>query len=93
MNEVLINGRGTIYNSKYKASLGKSIIGRHKDQNYSYIDNPGPGAYQTFSEFGIYRSKNADKFDRSLFHKASNDSNKILIIKSASVCDVNKNKI
>lgn len=28
------------------------------------FNTPGPGAYQFFSEFGIYRSKNADKMER-----------------------------
>lgn len=27
---------------------------------------PGPGQYQAFSEFGIYRSKNADKFEEEV---------------------------
>lgn len=69
---------------------------KYKDHHSSYIDDPGPGSYQTFSEFGIYRSKHADKFDKKLLlHIASNDSNnaKKIIKKSASVCDSNKSKI
>jgi hypothetical protein len=30
---------------------------------------PGPGQYQAFSEFGIYKSKYADKFDEELNNK------------------------
>ena len=35
---------------------------------------PGPGAYQIFSEFGIYRSKNADEFEKkaaNTFYKST----------------------
>jgi hypothetical protein len=32
---------------------------------------PGPGTYTAFSEFGIYRSKNADKFEASILNKES----------------------
>ncbi len=51
--------------------------------NYSFLYNysfilfykslaPGPGAYTAPSEFGIYRSKNADKFDAMVNSKRDN---------------------
>jgi hypothetical protein len=32
---------------------------------------PGPGQYQAFSEFGIYKSKYADKFEEELNKKTT----------------------
>lgn len=64
--ETLINGKGVIYNSKYISSLGKSFIGKYQGYRETYLDDPGPGAYQAFSEFGIYKAKNADDFDKKL---------------------------
>ena len=52
----LINGNGYIFNSKYKSSLGKSLTSR-KGSFYQENNNPGPGSYESFSEFGIYRKK------------------------------------
>ena len=52
----LINGSGFIFNSKYKSSLGKSMISR-RGSFLQGNDNPGPGSYESFSEFGIYRKK------------------------------------
>jgi len=52
----LFNGSGFNFNSKYKSSLGKSFISR-KGSFYKKNNNPGPGSYESFSEFGIYRKK------------------------------------
>ena len=57
----LINGTGNIYNSIYKSSTSKTF-GRKYKSIFGYDNGfPGPGAYTTFSEFGIYKSKNALK--------------------------------
>lgn len=45
---------------------------KFKDSVYSKLNTPGPGAYQTFSEFGIYKSKNADKIDSKELYNAKN---------------------
>lgn len=37
---------------------------------------PGPGAYTAFSEFGIYRSKNADKFEATMNSKFNETNTK-----------------
>ena len=67
----LINGSGNIYNSIYRSPTSKTIARKYK----SIFDNdngtPGPGAYTTFSEFGIYRSKYAD---RNIKRKTKNKS-------------------
>ena len=52
-SENLINGGKNIFNSRFKSNLGRSIFAKHG--NYFLInDNPGPGSYDSFSEFGIY---------------------------------------
>ncbi len=55
----LINGTGNIYNSIYKSSNSKSFGMKFKSIFGNDNGYPGPGAYTTFSEFGIYKSKNA----------------------------------
>lgn len=52
----LFNGTGKLYNSKFKSNPGKSMLSRHGDL-YNINQNPGPGSYEVFSEFGIYRKK------------------------------------
>ena len=49
---------GRIFNSKYRSSEGKSMYGRYKISDRKAND-PGPGQYRVFSEFGIYESKYA----------------------------------
>ena len=43
--------------------------------NYFISKAPGSGQYQAFSEFGIYRSKNADKFEAMTNRKTSEEKN------------------
>ena len=52
----LFSSNGKIYNSKYKSYPGKSMLSRHGDF-YQINQNPGPGCYEIFSEFGIYKKK------------------------------------
>ena len=51
--ENLINGKGTIFDSRFKSNLGRTIFFKKKDY-FNVNDTPGPGAYNMFSEFGIY---------------------------------------
>ena len=51
--ENLINGKGTIFDSRFKSNLGRTIFFKKKDY-FNVNDTPGPGAYNAFSEFGIY---------------------------------------
>ena len=44
--------------SKYKSSTAKTMVGKPRDYSLKH-QNPGPGSYMAFSEFGIYESKNA----------------------------------
>lgn len=62
--EELIKGNGSIYNSKFRSSTSNTISMKFREPIYSRLNTPGPGAYQTFSEFGIYRSKYADKMEK-----------------------------
>jgi hypothetical protein len=52
---------GKIFDSKYKTYEGFSMGSRHdvKDSRHNY---PGPGSYILPSEFGIYKSKDADNY-------------------------------
>ena len=49
---------GRIFNSKYRSSEGKSMYGRYRITDRK-ANEPGPGQYRVFSEFGIYESKYA----------------------------------
>ena len=51
---------GTIYNSKFRSGNLISMSPRIKIRD-TRENNPGPGAYIRFSEFGILVSKNARK--------------------------------
>lgn len=51
---------GTIYNSKFRSGNLISMSPRIKIKD-TRENNPGPGAYIRFSEFGILVSKNARK--------------------------------
>lgn len=66
----LINGKGSIYNSKYRSGTAKTMGKRLKsvfDINKNN-DTPGPGAYDTFSEFGFF--KNTDgRFENARYRK------------------------
>ena len=52
---------GKIFNSKFRSYSGASILGKIKDID-SRSNYPGPGSYQIPSDFGIYQSKDADKY-------------------------------
>lgn len=62
--EELEKGTGSVYNSKYQSSRANTMSARFKDPYYNKLNTPGPGAYQTFSEFGIYKSKYADSMEK-----------------------------
>ena len=49
---------GRIFNSKFRSSEGKTMYGRYKIADKK-ANEPGPGQYRVFSEFGIYESKYA----------------------------------
>lgn len=62
----LMDGTGYSYISKFKSSTSQTILGKGKDSTMKYTNRiskthfilaPGPGSYQTFSEFGIYTRK------------------------------------
>ena len=58
----LINGRGSVYNSKFRSGTARSMGLRLRgifdvsDKNAT----PGPGAYSSFSEFGFYQVTHTD---------------------------------
>ena len=62
--EELMKGTGSIFNSKFHSSPSSTISMRFMDPYSRVMETPGPGAYQSFSEFGIYRSKNADLVEK-----------------------------
>lgn len=66
--EKIIAKKGPIFNSRYRSADSKTISMKFKPLT-SGTCTPGPGSYQTFSEFGIYRAKNADEFDRKIAAK------------------------
>lgn len=73
--EELTKGSGKIYNSRFQSACGKTISSKFG----SYFDTgsitPGPGSYQTFSEFGIYKSNMKNNIDKKKtsrsFYKAT----------------------
>ena len=56
---------GKIYNSKYRSGpyieMHRKLLNENKIRN----NNPGPGAYLTFSEFGMWVPKNSSKTIRA----------------------------
>lgn len=80
--EGLINGKGSIYNSKYRSgtarSMGKKL--RSVFANKLGDETPGPGAYATFSEFGFYKMDDG-RFDNARYRK----KNKRITITSRSM--------
>ena len=84
----MINGKGTIYNSRFVSPNAKTISRKFKSSFDTGSITPGPGAYQTFSEFGIYRSRNADEFERkaaATFNKDKSRATKSEFKKSKTV--------
>jgi hypothetical protein len=67
---------GTIYNSKFRSgnliSMSPKIKIRDTREN-----NPGPGAYIRFSEFGILVSKNARKQNKQKEEVKNENKNKM----------------
>ena len=53
----LINKNGFIYDSRYKSSTAKSILGKINYSSKSIENNIGPGQYSFFSEFEGYSNK------------------------------------
>ena len=51
--ENLINGGKIIFDSRFKSNMGRTIFAKHGSY-YKINDTPGPGTYESFSEFGIY---------------------------------------
>lgn len=66
---------GKIYNSKYRSGpyieMHRKLLNENKIRN----NNPGPGAYLTFSEFGMWVPKNSSKTIRAS-QKRMNTENK-----------------
>ena len=58
--ENLINGGKIIFDSRFKSCLGRTIFAKYGSY-FKINDTPGPGAYESFSEFGIYGKKNKKK--------------------------------
>ena len=52
---------GKIFDSKFRSYSGASILGKIKNIE-SRSNYPGPGSYVIPSDFGIYQSKDADKY-------------------------------
>lgn len=63
-----MKGTGYIYNSKLSSSRSNTMSMKFTDPYQKKYNTPGPGSYQIFSEFGIYKSKNADEMDRKLLY-------------------------
>lgn len=58
----LINGKGSVYNSKFRSGTARSM-GLRLRSIFDISDKnatPGPGAYSSFSEFGFYKVNNTD---------------------------------
>ena len=77
--EEMINGKGRVYNSRFHSPNAKTMSMKFKSSFDTDSITPGPGAYQTFSEFGIYRSKHAEDFSKKVsktFHKSAKEKEK-----------------
>lgn len=73
----LINGKGSIYNSKYKSGTARSM-GKKLKSIFDVEKNkitPGPGDYDSFSEFGYYKTTYG-RFDEYKNNKNINVMNK-----------------
>lgn len=93
--EEMINGRGTVYNSRFVSPNAKTISMKFRSSFDTDSITPGPGAYQTFSEFGIYRAKNADEFERktaNTFYKDKSRTTKSDLKKSKTLNEDTANK-
>lgn len=71
-----MKGTGSIFNSKLKSSVSNTMSKKFSAPKLSNYNNPGPGSYQTFSEFGIYKSKNADKMEKEMYNKMRKSQDK-----------------
>ena len=67
---------GTIYNSKFRSGNLISMSPRIKIRD-TRENNPGPGAYIRFSEFGILVSKNARKQNKQKEEVKNEKKNKM----------------
>lgn len=77
----MINGTGSIYNSRFQSACGKTMSAKFRSTFDTGSITPGPGSYQTFSEFGIYRAKNAEEFDKKVsqtFYKNNTKKKSVL---------------
>ena len=70
--KILINGGKKIFDSRFKSNLGRTIFSRHGSY-YNINNNPGPGAYESFSEFGIYNKIFKKKKKNIKKNKSMND--------------------
>ena len=74
--KISIDGTGSIYSSRYKSNIAKSIGGRLKELSNKNV-TPGPGSYMAFSEFGYnYDSRFAAKLKASQERINNNIKNK-----------------
>ena len=67
----MIKGNGIVYNSKHNSNLGKTI-GMRFNTSSNYV-TPGPGAYESFSEFHGFDRRNYVKIRKeNLYGKGKN---------------------
>lgn len=93
--EELMKGTGYIFNSKLESSRSNTMSMKLTNPYYKKYNTPGPGSYQTFSEFGIYKSKNADEIERNLIYggKSASSFNKTKSDLGKSNVEESKNNV
>ena len=78
-----LTGNLKIFNSQYKTPKYATIIGKYKSIFLPKNNNPGPGAYLSFSELGMYKSKKADDMEKKAY-KTFMNKNYHKLFKSSS---------
>ena len=78
-----LTGNLKIFNSQFKTPKYATIIGKYKSIFLPKNNNPGPGAYLSFSELGMYKSKKADDMEKKAY-KTFMNKNYHKLIKSSS---------
>ena len=78
-----LTGNLKIFNSQFKTPKYATIIGKYKSIFLPKNNNPGPGAYLSFSELGMYKSKKADDMEKKAYRTFMN-KNYHKLIKSSS---------
>ena len=85
-----LTGNLKIFNSQFKTPKYATIIGKYKSIFLPKNNNPGPGAYLSFSELGMYKSKKADDLEKKAYKTFMHKNNNKLI-KSSSFQSSKKN--